>query len=34
MAAPILIWLGVSGDSFIPAESVADQQARKARGEA
>ena len=34
MAAPILIWLGVSSDSFIPQESVADIQDRKARGEA
>ena len=33
MAAPILIWLGVSSDSFVPSESVADQQDRKARGE-
>ncbi|GGD53757.1 protein translocase subunit SecF [Erythrobacter arachoides] len=33
MAAPILIWLGVTGDSFVPQESVADRQERKARGE-
>ncbi|KLE35282.1 protein translocase subunit SecF [Aurantiacibacter luteus] len=33
MAAPILIWLGVTGDSFIPQETVADRQERKARGE-
>ena len=33
MAAPILIWLGVTSDSFIPQESVADRQDRKARGE-
>ena len=33
MAAPILIWLGVTGDSFIPQESIADRQERKARGE-
>ncbi|MGB3166498.1 MAG: protein translocase subunit SecF [Alteraurantiacibacter sp.] len=33
MAAPILIWLGVNSDSFIPQESVADRQERKARGE-
>lgn len=33
MAAPILIWLGVSSDSFVPQESVADKQDRKARGE-
>ncbi|WP_305096419.1 protein translocase subunit SecF [Croceibacterium aestuarii] len=26
MAAPILIWLGVTGDSFVPGEAVADAQ--------
>jgi len=31
MAAPILIWLGVSGDSFIPTESAIDRQERLAR---
>ncbi|MXO64002.1 protein translocase subunit SecF [Qipengyuania oceanensis] len=34
MAAPILIWLGVKSDSFVPSESKADQQDRIARGEA
>jgi len=34
MATPILIWLGVKSDSFVPREDVADVQARKARGEA
>jgi preprotein translocase subunit SecF len=34
MAAPILIWLGVTSDSFVPVESRADAQVRKARGEA
>jgi preprotein translocase subunit SecF len=34
MAAPILIWLGVTSDSFVPAESAADRQDRVARGEA
>jgi preprotein translocase subunit SecF len=34
MGAPILIWLGVTSDSFVPRESAADQQERKARGEA
>lgn len=34
MAAPILIWLGVSSDSFVPRESVVDLQEKKARGEA
>lgn len=33
MAAPILIWLGVTGSSFVPTETVADKQERKARGE-
>ncbi|KHK91779.1 protein translocase subunit SecF [Novosphingobium malaysiense] len=31
MAAPILIWLGVSGDSFVPTESAVDRQERLAR---
>ena len=34
MGAPILIWLGVTSDSFVPTESAADRQERKARGEA
>jgi preprotein translocase subunit SecF len=34
MAAPILIWLGVTSQSFVPSESRADAQARVARGEA
>ncbi|HSG33407.1 MAG TPA: protein translocase subunit SecF [Sphingomonadaceae bacterium] len=33
MAAPILIWLGVTSDSFVPQETVADRQEKKARGE-
>lgn len=33
MAAPILVWLGVSSTSFVPQESVTDVQERKARGE-
>lgn len=33
MAAPILIWLGVNSNSFIPQENVADKQDRIARGE-
>ncbi|MGB3378610.1 protein translocase subunit SecF [Allopontixanthobacter sediminis] len=33
MAAPILIWLGVNSNSFIPQEGVADKQERIARGE-
>jgi preprotein translocase subunit SecF len=33
MAAPILIWLGVNSNSFVPAESLADRQERVARGE-
>ena len=31
MAAPILIWLGVSSDSFVQSESAIDRQERKAR---
>ncbi|HLV06517.1 MAG TPA: protein translocase subunit SecF [Croceibacterium sp.] len=34
MSTPILIWLGVTSDSFVPQESRADAQERKARGEA
>ncbi|NVD44341.1 protein translocase subunit SecF [Qipengyuania atrilutea] len=33
MAAPILLWLKVNSDSFIPRENVADRQERIARGE-
>lgn len=33
MAAPILIWLGVNSNSFVPQENVADKQDRIARGE-
>lgn len=33
MAAPILIWLGVNSDSFVPTESDVDKQDRMARGE-
>jgi preprotein translocase subunit SecF len=33
MAAPLLVWMGVTSDSFVPAESVADKQERMARGE-
>lgn len=33
MSTPILIWLGVTSDSFVPQESRADAQDRKARGE-
>lgn len=31
MAAPILIWLGVKSDSFVPTETAADKQDRLAR---
>jgi len=34
MSTPILIWLGVTSHSFVPTESRADAQVRKARGEA
>ena len=33
MAAPILIWLRVNSDSFVPSESVADQQEKIIRNE-
>tara|TARA_B100001057_G_C22731009_1_gene903784 strand:+ start:310 stop:1287 length:978 start_codon:yes stop_codon:yes gene_type:complete len=33
MAAPILVWLGVTSDSFVPEETVAEKQEKKARGE-
>ncbi|RZA28162.1 MAG: protein translocase subunit SecF [Proteobacteria bacterium] len=33
MSAPILIWLGVKPDSFVPEESVMDRQERLARGD-
>lgn len=33
MAAPILIWLGVDSDSFVPQDSAADRQEKVARGE-
>jgi preprotein translocase subunit SecF len=32
MASPILLWLGVTTDSFVPTESEADAQERIARG--
>ena len=34
MATPILVWLGVNQDSFVPTESRADLQDKRARGEA
>ena len=34
MAAPILVWLGVTSNSFVPDETVAEKQERAARGEA
>ena len=33
MAAPLLIWMGVNSDSFVPEESIADKQEKKLRGE-
>ena len=33
MAAPLLVWMGVTSNSFIPRESVADRQEKKLRGE-
>src|SRR5690606_5246483 len=34
MSAPILIWLGVNSDSFVPREGAVEKQEKKARGEA
>lgn len=34
LAAPILIWLGVTSDSFVPQETEADRQEKKVLGEA
>ncbi|MXO50975.1 protein translocase subunit SecF [Erythrobacter gaetbuli] len=33
MAAPLLVWMGVTSDSFVPEETVADRQEKVARGE-
>lgn len=33
MAAPMLVWMGVTSGSFVPKESVTDRQERLARGE-
>jgi preprotein translocase subunit SecF len=33
MASPLLVWMGVDSDSFVPEESVADKQEKKLRGE-
>ncbi|MGZ3266534.1 MAG: protein translocase subunit SecF, partial [Croceibacterium sp.] len=33
-AAPMLIWLGVTGHSFVPTETATDRQEKIARGEA
>ena len=33
-AAPMLVWLGVTAHSFVPAESATDRQEKIARGEA
>ncbi|MEL7218107.1 MAG: protein translocase subunit SecF [Pseudomonadota bacterium] len=34
LASPILIWLGVTSDSFVPQETATDRQEKIARGEA
>lgn len=34
MAAPLLVWMGVTSDSFVPDESVTEKQEKVARGEA
>ncbi|MEO0056583.1 MAG: hypothetical protein RIT17_10 [Pseudomonadota bacterium] len=33
MAGPLLIWMGVTSDSFVPTESAMDRQEKIARGE-
>ena len=33
LASPLLIWMGVNSDSFVPQESPADLQEKKARGQ-
>lgn len=33
MAGPLLIWMGVTSNSFVPTESAADRQEKLARGE-
>ncbi|MGI8943319.1 MAG: protein translocase subunit SecF [Qipengyuania sp.] len=33
MAGPLLVWMGVTSDSFVPEETLADRQERLARGE-
>ncbi len=33
MAGPLLIWMGVTSNSFVPTESAADRQEKIARGE-
>ncbi len=33
MAAPLLVWMGVTSDSFVPQESEVDKQERIARGQ-
>ncbi|MBX7456884.1 protein translocase subunit SecF [Qipengyuania sp. 1NDH17] len=33
MASPLLVWMGVNSDSFVPEETVADRQEKKLRGE-
>lgn len=34
MASPLLIWLGVTSDSFVPQEGVVERQEKVARGDA
>jgi preprotein translocase subunit SecF len=33
MAGPLLIWMGVTSNSFVPTENAADRQEKLARGE-
>jgi preprotein translocase subunit SecF len=34
MAGPLLIWMGVTTSSFVPAETALDRQDKIAKGEA
>ena len=33
MAGPLLIWMGVTSNSFVPQETAMDRQEKIARGE-
>ena len=33
MAGPLLLWMGVTSNSFVPTETAVDKQEKLARGE-